>query len=111
MQLLSLGRGAKSYCKLDGVVRHELGHTIGLWHEQSRPDRDRYIRIDWSNIEPGGYPNFYKYSRSEVNTFSLPYDYGSIMHYPGNVRSFIIELTQKLYIQALLNGYKCSLTF
>ena len=42
LQLLSLGPG----CVQHGVVVHELLHTLGLWHEQSRLDRDNIYNIN-----------------------------------------------------------------
>lgn len=46
MQIISLGEG----CLHKSVVIHEIGHVIGFWHEQNRPDRDRYVDIFTDNI-------------------------------------------------------------
>ncbi|CAF4220253.1 unnamed protein product [Rotaria sp. Silwood2] len=61
----------KSYCV----------DPLGFWHEQSRPDRDDYVTIDFNNVEPGREHNFNKYSFEVTDTLSLPYDYNSVMHY------------------------------
>lgn len=58
---------------------HEIGHALGLWHEQSRADRDNYISILWENIEEE-----YKYNFNQHLTDGRDYgeyDYQSIMHY------------------------------
>ncbi len=58
---------------------HEIGHALGLWHEQSRADRDAYVRIVWENIE-----ETYRYNFSQHITDGQDYgdyDYQSIMHY------------------------------
>lgn len=58
---------------------HEIGHAIGLWHEQSRADRDNYIRIAWENIDDEHRYNFDQHL-TDGRDFG-DYDYQSIMHY------------------------------
>ena len=60
------------------VVLHELGHSLGLFHEHSRPDRNSAISIRWSNIKPAVRNNF---ETRDTKTYGVPYDYRSIMHY------------------------------
>lgn len=63
-----------------GTTIHEIGHAIGLFHEQSRVDRDLFVTIEYANIQPGKSSNFDKHSTSRGFDFGS-YDYGSIMHY------------------------------
>lgn len=74
-QQLSLQRGG---CVYSGIAQHELNHALGFQHEQTRSDRDSYVRINWQNIVPSSAYNFQKQDTNNLNT---PYDYGSIMHY------------------------------
>ena len=62
-----------------GATIHEIGHSLGLSHEQSRKDRDSFVRVDLSQVHRGMEFNFNKNSRTGRDMGK--YDYGSIMHY------------------------------
>ncbi len=61
------------------TLLHEMGHAIGLYHEQSRTDRDAYITLLNQNIIKSLKANF-NLVPDNVQKSGL-YDYASIMHY------------------------------
>jgi hypothetical protein len=65
-----------------GVVKHEFGHTIGLYHEQARTDRPEHVRVLWDNIRTGFKSQFKSYvDRGRTGRDVGPYNINSIMHY------------------------------
>jgi hypothetical protein len=74
-QFVNLG----SACSTGNAI-HEIGHVVGLWHEQSREDRDLFVTINWPKIQAGMEHNFDQHITDGDDIGA--YDFGSIMHYP-----------------------------
>lgn len=89
---ISLGSG----CYTRGVILHEILHSLGIWHEQSRTDRNNFVNILYENIRWGPKKDDngnrlteekqrkYYWHNFDINKGAInygPYGYDSIMHY------------------------------
>ncbi len=61
------------------TILHEMGHTVGMWHEQSRSDRNTYVNVLYNNVIKGSRSNFDQVLDDAQNR--TLYDYASVMHY------------------------------
>jgi len=100
-QQLSLDRG----CVYTGTVIHEFMHAIGFFHEQSRTDRDEYVKIVTENILSGREGNFKKYGQDKINHLGAKYDTCSVMHYP----SWAFAKTRGLKTIEVVKGGACTI--
>jgi hypothetical protein len=81
----SIGRlSKKQYIRIEptrkaGSIAHEIGHALGLYHEQNRRDRNEFVRITGTCSTNANYRMaFTKDPRAEdIGS----YDYYSLMHY------------------------------
>ena len=82
-QRLQLSPGCYSH----RTIMHELFHAIGVFHEQSRPDRDEYVQVVEENIQEKYRFAFKKRNKFSVDSQGVSYDYASVMHY--GLRAFL----------------------
>jgi len=66
-----------------GGVLHEIGHAIGLMHEQARTDRGAYINVNYANINSNWRPQYDTYPGLSGYQIGL-FDFDSIMLYPSD---------------------------
>ena len=83
-QELSIGDN----CDYHGTILHEFMHAFGFYHEQNRPDRDDYVKINWSNIKASNPPMEHNFEKSEYSITYTPYNGKSLMHYPATAFSW-----------------------
>jgi len=76
------------------TIIHEMGHAIGLWHEQSRRDRDTNVEVLLDNVLDGEEHNFEKHVDDGLD-FG-PYDTTSVMHYSSSAFARRDPLTGRL---------------
>ncbi|WKY10288.1 hypothetical protein Q1695_002551 [Nippostrongylus brasiliensis] len=76
-QDISIGAG----CNNLGTVTHEIAHSLGFYHTQSRYDRDSWINVYMGNVDPTLQYNFAKMTQATETHWGQPYDYGSVMQY------------------------------
>ncbi|TDW96527.1 M12 family metallopeptidase [Dinghuibacter silviterrae] len=84
-QTISLESGNVNNPITAGVVMHEIGHTIGFFHEQCRADRGDWINVNYNFIYPNNSSNIYQYQtyyeRNQLGWQISQLDFNSIMMY------------------------------
>ena len=71
-------------CFDSATIEHEFLHSLGIHHTQNHWNRNRYVDINWWNIQEDMKRNFWLQPKSEADSFGLPYDFDSVMHYHWN---------------------------
>lgn len=61
-------------------------HSLGVFHEHTRPDQLQYITVNYDNIAVSNQNNFSPREASTVDLMGTEYSYVSIMHYGSKVR-------------------------
>uniref|UniRef100_A0A0N4Z7K0 Metalloendopeptidase n=1 Tax=Parastrongyloides trichosuri TaxID=131310 RepID=A0A0N4Z7K0_PARTI len=108
----TIGIGPACNTSVTSII-HEIAHALGLYHEQSRPDRDDVIIFLKDYVDPKYTVNFAITPEDTVKLYETGYDFGSAMHYPFT--SYGINntgiLMPKIYEYKNMMGQRYEMTF
>mmetsp|Transcript_62917 Transcript_62917/g.189818 ORF Transcript_62917/g.189818 Transcript_62917/m.189818 type:complete len:312 (+) Transcript_62917:80-1015(+) len=86
-QPLNLGRG----CETIGLASHQLGHALGLLHEQARLERNKHVAVYVDNVQEGMLHQFVSQDQVLGSSHGVArqaeYDILSVMHYAATAFS------------------------
>ncbi|EGT46513.1 hypothetical protein CAEBREN_00802 [Caenorhabditis brenneri] len=90
-----------SSCNVIGSAVHEIMHALGIYHTQSRYDRDRFLTLNLSLV-----PEIYRANMNEespkTTLNAVPYEYASTLHYSADSFDYGFMLPrEKLYTRAM----------
>ncbi|KAI6190814.1 Metalloendopeptidase [Aphelenchoides bicaudatus] len=64
-----------------GVAIHETMHALGVIHEHLRVDRDKYLQLQWENINPQFFDYFAIGDPLAFTSYGVPFDYEVDRHH------------------------------
>ncbi|CEF70658.1 Astacin-like metalloendopeptidase [Strongyloides ratti] len=109
-QYIYLRRGAE---KDIGLIQYATLNTLGMHNEHMRPDRGKYIRVNYENIDESAMIEFYILNGSNINSYEIDYDFGSLLHYGTIAYSKDRKPTIETYIEGYnyMIGHRQKLSF
>lgn len=87
---------------------HEALHSLGFVHEHNRYDRDKYLKIDWKNVDPQSFDVYNKDDPHDHNPYCVSFDPLSIMHYDPYVSPCVLVYLHREAIS--LHGFRLVLS-
>lgn len=66
-------------------IAHEILHAVAVIHEHSRADRDRFVSVNWANVDPDKQEQFMIVPSEWMGPLrDRPFDFNSVMLYPSD---------------------------